>query len=157
MTFDISSFASQAKSLILTGDLKFQVFRGNLAASLHTVGTTGGASGRRDGGHDDHGDHAPSGASDESKPFVYCWFWLNTSFANQSATSVLLRKEQLDEVNRDAKVDPEMNLALDYHCPPRPESWAHAPHPTFHLIPAAQPISPPTPASKPIDDDEDDE
>lgn len=36
ITFDISSFHEHAKSLILTGDLKFQVFRGHLAASLDT-------------------------------------------------------------------------------------------------------------------------
>jgi hypothetical protein len=90
----------------------------------------------------------------EEKPFVYAWFWLNTSFMNQSSSRLILRKEQIDEVNRDSKVDPEMNLALDYHCPPRPESWTHAPHPTFHLIPSKQPLSPKTPNSPTIDEDE---
>lgn len=73
---------------------------------------------------------------------------------NQSSSQLLLRKEQIDEVNRDSKVDPEFNLALDYHCPPRAESWTHAPHPTFHLVSAKQPMSPKTQASPTIDEDD---
>jgi len=38
-----------------------------------------------------------------------------------------------------------MNLHLDYFSPPRPASWSHAPHPTFHFVPAKQPLSPRTP------------
>ena len=50
-----------------------------------------------------------------------------------------------DEVARDSKVDPEMNLHLDYFSPPRPASWSHAPHPSFHFVSAQQPLSPRTP------------
>lgn len=153
VSFDISSFHAHAKSLILTGDLKFQVFRGNLAAPAggkiqHTADAE-----EEDGAEasvDDDG-----GKGDEEKPSVYCWFWVNTSFMSHQATSMVLRKEQLDEIQKDAKVDPEMNLALEYHCPPRAASWAHAPHPTFHLVPSAQPLSPLSPKSTAIDEDDD--
>jgi len=122
ITFDMTSFHNDAKSLILAGDLKFQIFRGNLSIEESTR----------------HGRMASS----EEKPFVYCWFWLNTAFINHNSNRIILRKEQIDEVARDKNVDPEMNLQLEYFCPPRPESWQHAPHPTFHLVPSTQPTSP---------------
>lgn len=160
MSFDISSFHSHAKSLILTGDLKFQVFRGNLAGKMADDD-------HHDGAEDAEDDGDASAASsprktqkqkgDEEKPSVYCWFWVNTSFMDQKSSSLILRKEQLDEIQKDSKVDPEMNLALEYHCPPRAASWGHAPHPTFHLVPSTQPLSPISPKSAPMDDDEPDE
>ena len=137
----MTSFHSQAKSLILSGDLKFQVFRGNLALQ-----------GSDDGADADVERGSPK--QKEEKPFVYCWFWINTTFVNAQSTRLVLRKEQIDEVARDNKVDPEMNLQLDYFLPPRPESWTHAPHPTFHLVPAQQPLSPKTPKTPTVEEDE---
>lgn len=130
------------------------MFRGNLAASIEHPP-------EEDEQHHNQPNSIGSGSgigSDasgtEAKPFVYCWFWVNTSFMNQNSNQFLLRKEQIDEVARDSKVDPEMNLSLEYHCPPRAESWAHAPHPEFHLVPDKRPLSPKTPKSKPIDEED---
>ncbi len=146
VTFDMSSFHTGAKSLMLSGDLKFQIFRGNLDSVNSPSGVDGAASAAAAAGSDLNSPSAAGGVSAhvENKPFVYCWFWLNTACINSSSNRLILRKEQIDEVAKDSKVDSEMNLQLDYFSPPRAESWAHAPHPTFHLIPSKAPLSPRT-------------
>jgi hypothetical protein len=246
VTFDMSSFHAGATSLILGGDLKFQIFRGNLdrvnspsadgaagassiAAKIARRAGHGARIGDDDEEDDDDDDYdggasaaaaaaaasassvaSPSGAASsrssknalEEKPFVYAWFWINTAFINQQSNRLILRKEQIgqigggtsermrqgckrcaslsaaahsllvcmfffflmlllcvsllfvccclpDEVARDSKVDPEMNLHLDYFSPPRPASWSHAPHPSFHFVSAQQPLSPRTPKKTP--------
>ena len=105
VTFDISSFESNSRSLILGGDLKFSIWRGKFDVdSDETDGLTSSGSGGKGKGKGKGKGGGGSGAENEhivpqrklsrvahplgnQTPRLFGWFWINTSFLPLSLAS----------------------------------------------------------------------
>lgn len=126
ITFDLTSFYTQ--SLCLAGDLKFQVFRGNLQLDLDDVSANHVNNDSQPSPHhqsyNSFSATRPNASSDEEKPYCFCWFWVNTSFMPTHSTQIILRKDQIDDACKNPKVDEEFSAFLQYHSPARTTAYA---------------------------------
>ena len=131
VTFDISSFEENSRSLILSGDLKFQIYRGKVDVGEDDDDVTSSG-----GGHPPLHDPPPEESPQRKisralaplaaqTPRLFGWFWVNTAFlrvtgggAGGPPSELILRKNQLDESFQASDIDSEFNLYLYYHCPP---------------------------------------
>ena len=148
VTFDISSFEENSKSLILSGDLKFQIYRGKVDVGEDEGEDLTSTGGRREGGggplHDRATDdaiippqrkisRALANPLAKETPRLFAWFWVNTAFLPQTVGSgggvgggplapppseLILRKNQLDEAFQASDIDSEFNVYLFYFSPP---------------------------------------
>ena len=103
VTFDISSFESNSRSLILGGDLKFSIWRGKFDvdgdedSGLTSSGSGGRGKGKGKGGGgsgvEDDGtpqrklSRALANPLVHQTPRLFGWFWINTSFLPLSSFS----------------------------------------------------------------------
>jgi protein-tyrosine phosphatase len=118
ITFDLTSFYTQ--SLCLAGDMKFQIFRGNLQLELdQPVDASNPLFNGMGGGQLSSYSSNVTLSSDEEKPYCFCWFWLNTSFLPTSSTQLILRKDQIDDACKNPRVDEEFAAHITYFSPPR--------------------------------------
>ena len=148
VTFDMSSFEENSRSLILSGDLKFQIYRGKVDVGEEDdadLTSTGGRSRGGEGGrpHDLAQEETPQRKISRAlanplaaaqTPRLFGWFWVNTAFLPQSAagaggpgpgsavrpraSELILRKNQLDESFQASDIDSEFNVYLFYFSPP---------------------------------------
>lgn len=106
--FDLSSLYNS--TLCLAGDLKFQLFRGNLHLNESQTSTV---------------DSIHNTDNDTNKPYCYCWFWLNSTFLPQSSNQLILRKDQIDEACKNSRCDGEFSMYLQYNNPPKHSHHKH--------------------------------
>ena len=108
VTFDISSFHENSRSLILSGDLKFQIYRGKFDVGEDDdeqqsgAGGAAGGRGRAEGREERRGREEGEGGSGSSAPQrklsralahpltlqtprLFAWFWVHTCFLQPTA------------------------------------------------------------------------
>jgi len=95
ITIAIRSWEMDSEALTLSGDLKFEIFRGK-EIDLPDV--------EKDSAH-----------SPTRNRELFCWFTLHTAFLPNNCDTFVLRKHQLDEICKNDLVDNEFNVYLEYN------------------------------------------
>ena len=147
VTFDISSFEENSKSLILSGDLKFQIYRGKvdvgeddqddfgISRSTQTLVALSSTppSARRAAAAKTVPGACAAGSADTAAVWMVLGqhrlpagdggcsgakAWRAKRGVTPPPSELILRKNQLDEAFQASDIDSEFNLYLYYHCPP---------------------------------------